>query len=746
MKKLALLILLLPVMAFAQMPGSFLTPRNAGVRHAIIFYAGDATGANFAARHYDLIIGAGGGYKATMKAINPNLKVIEYLTMSTLRDNDTVSMRAWCNAKIAGGGSASYYNYDSMFLWTTAAMDLRFVDPRNGTVYTKSIGAGTHVQTNTWASWREALDMTFPASRDWLIYKTMAATRTSLTDGIMQDEAYDLFDVKWGMSGSAQWPNQLVGHITNSGPDHLDVNRWDHINPATGLRWRTGEVLDSLWRCKLVWMGALGDSLNNNSKFMMTNMAAYGIMGLDDIAQTPCYHQSNCNDGLSTYTGPTDNVLDAKLHQVGVLYGEGMLMSPQKPDYMPDSWRFMDSLGTVAAWSGGYAAFWYYIPDVSVTTYGIPRTQMYNYCSYLMAQNPSNCYYFVKQSISSHHNSNDYYGVGYPTRTSGSMSDTLLSWCGAYGVDIGSPAGFRSLVTAGVWKRQYTKGIVVWNNTGGTATVALGGTYAPVASDGTLGAGVTTTNIPSITGQIFVSTTIKPIITSSTPTVVEGNNLTFNVTTDSIPTQNIIFNYAATSGSATSGASCTAGVDFILKSGTDTILAGQTSKSITVATCDDGTAESSETITFTLSNVTPITVLTVTPSSGTITDNDTTTAIVSTPPSATEGQQLAFVVTRSSNVGAYTITYRTNDGTAQAPGDYVAQTTGQLTIPDGSFSGTIFILTNTDAVAEPTENMSVTLLTVSKGTITNATCQGNILDGTTPPSNANEKKLKLKKG
>lgn len=111
----------------------------------------------------------------------------------------------------------------------------------------------------------------------------------------------------------------------------------------------------------------------------------------------------------------------------------------------------------------------------------------------------------------------------------------------------------------------------------------------------------------------------------------------------------------------------------------------------------------------------------------------------------TEGGQLAFPVTRNWSDAAVTIFYNTVDGTAVAPGDYVAELNGQLTIPAGFSSGTIFVLTNADALLEPTQTMSVHLSSSSDGSIITADANGSIIDGTTPPSTTDEKKLKLKK-
>lgn len=111
----------------------------------------------------------------------------------------------------------------------------------------------------------------------------------------------------------------------------------------------------------------------------------------------------------------------------------------------------------------------------------------------------------------------------------------------------------------------------------------------------------------------------------------------------------------------------------------------------------------------------------------------------------TEGGQLSFLVNRNWTDSAVTIFYNTVDGTAVAPGDYVSELNGQLTMPTGFATGTIFIQTNTDALLEPTQTMGVHLSASTGGAFTTADATGSIADGTTPPSTTNEKKLKLKK-
>ncbi len=64
-------------------------------------------------------------------------------------------------------------------------------------------------------------------------------------------------------------------------------------------------------------------------------------------------------------------------------------------------------------------------------------------------------------------------------------------------------------------------------------------------------------------------------------------------------------NYATSNGTATSGASCTSGVDYVPASGTFTWNSGDASaRQFTITICNDGSNEDDETINLTLSNVT----------------------------------------------------------------------------------------------------------------------------------------------
>jgi hypothetical protein len=78
----------------------------------------------------------------------------------------------------------------------------------------------------------------------------------------------------------------------------------------------------------------------------------------------------------------------------------------------------------------------------------------------------------------------------------------------------------------------------------------------------------------------------------------------FDVSLSKTSTSTITVNYATSSGSATGGASCSAGVDFINISGGITFLPGDMNKSTNVTVCTDSVAESDETFTVVLSSPT----------------------------------------------------------------------------------------------------------------------------------------------
>jgi hypothetical protein len=114
----------------------------------------------------------------------------------------------------------------------------------------------------------------------------------------------------------------------------------------------------------------------------------------------------------------------------------------------------------------------------------------------------------------------------------------------------------------------------------------------------------------------------------SSPTYLEDESQTAVITVTRAlarpgegPAVTSTVDFATSSGSATGGAACTVGVDFINTSGTLTFLPGEVSKTFNVVTCPDSLVEANETVNLTLSNPTNGTL--GSPSTAVLTINDT---------------------------------------------------------------------------------------------------------------------------
>lgn len=104
-----------------------------------------------------------------------------------------------------------------------------------------------------------------------------------------------------------------------------------------------------------------------------------------------------------------------------------------------------------------------------------------------------------------------------------------------------------------------------------------------------------------------------------------------------------------------------------------------------------------------------------------------------------EGGELMFIVQASAAVSAnLTYDFATENGSAQAPGDFVAAS-GVSTILTGQSADTIYVTTVDDAVAEGDEAMSFVISNPSSGSISSTSAVGTITDNddtadNTPPA------------
>jgi hypothetical protein len=207
----------------------------------------------------------------------------------------------------------------------------------------------------------------------------------------------------------------------------------------------------------------------------------------------------------------------------------------------------------------------------------------------------------------------------------------------------------------------------------------------------------------------------------------EGNSGTtsfnFAVTLSNASDQPMTVNYATADGSAAAGS------DYVAKSGTLTIPAGQTSGTVTVLVNGDWQSESDETFYVNLSN----------PTNGTIADGQGMGFIYDDEPHiyisdvyAAEGNfgttTFDFTVTLSTASDIpVTVGFATADGSAVAGSDYVTAS-GTLTIPAGQTSGTVTVLLNGDHLSESDETFYVNLSNPTNGTIADGQGLGFIYD------------------
>ncbi len=234
------------------------------------------------------------------------------------------------------------------------------------------------------------------------------------------------------------------------------------------------------------------------------------------------------------------------------------------------------------------------------------------------------------------------------------------------------------------------------------------------------------------TGTITSDEAMPNISLSAGPSVIEGSNAVFTITMNRQSDVPISFDYATSSITAVSSS------DFTSMSGTATISALATSKTISVTTIDDSIDEPDETFSLSISN--PINATIGTSSSiATLQDNDPTPSFsIANNGSVTEGTPSLFTITLSaSSQQKFTVDYSTTSGTATAGSDFNPVSSSTVTFNPGDTTKVISITTIDDVAAEADETFTVTLsnplnTTLSGGsgvpTLTTAFALGTIND------------------
>ena len=215
-----------------------------------------------------------------------------------------------------------------------------------------------------------------------------------------------------------------------------------------------------------------------------------------------------------------------------------------------------------------------------------------------------------------------------------------------------------------------------------------------------------------------------PQLSITDASAAEGGTVQFTVTLTGTSNQTVTVDFQTGDGTAKAGS------DYTAASGTVTFTAGETTRSISVATLEDTIREEDETFSVTLTNPEGATLADDT-ATGTITDDDDTAlpalSIADADP-VTEGATAQFEVTLSAeSQQVVTVAYATADGTAVEDADYT-QTSGTLTFAAGETTRTIPVPTIDDDEQESEEHFTVTLSSPEGATLDDSSGQGTITD------------------
>jgi len=229
-----------------------------------------------------------------------------------------------------------------------------------------------------------------------------------------------------------------------------------------------------------------------------------------------------------------------------------------------------------------------------------------------------------------------------------------------------------------------------------------------------------------------------PTLSISNASVQEGNSgttdLVFTVMLSAVSNQDVSVSFVTQDQTASDSS------DYDAANGTLTILAGQTTGTITVKVRGDGAVEPNETFRVDLSDATNASIA-VGSATGTITNDDSVvpTIAISSPAARAENDgPMAFTVTLSQiSTQDVVVHYSTANGTATAGQDYTGQTNATVTIPAGQLTGVIDVTLLNDTADELDQTFTVTLLSSTTGA-TLATGQevatGTILDNDDAPT------------
>lgn len=237
------------------------------------------------------------------------------------------------------------------------------------------------------------------------------------------------------------------------------------------------------------------------------------------------------------------------------------------------------------------------------------------------------------------------------------------------------------------------------------------------------------------TGRILNDDAL-PSLSIANVTGAEGNsgtvNAVFAVTLSAASSASVTVDYSTFDGTADQPG------DYQAASGTLTFSPGQTNKAVIVAVNGDTTIETNETFTVALSKPTNATISGNGIGTGTITNDDALptlsigNATVEERNSGTVNAVFAVTLSAASS-NTVTIDYSTFDGSAVAPGDYVA-TSGTLTFTPGQTLKHILVPVRGDTLNEVNEAYTVSLSNAVNATISDGVATGTITNDDAVPT------------
>jgi hypothetical protein len=266
------------------------------------------------------------------------------------------------------------------------------------------------------------------------------------------------------------------------------------------------------------------------------------------------------------------------------------------------------------------------------------------------------------------------------------------------------------------------------------------------SSSGTINSGVTSSIGYDAAGNrsIFAaSVSGAPAFSVSEASAVEGGGLVFTLVKNGTGAASVSY--------ATADASAGAGADYNGASGTLSFAAGESSKTVALATIDDLGDEPNETLSLNLSGPSAGATIADGQGIGTIVDNDEPPPPPPPPPSfsvgdasATEGGNLVFTVTKTgAAVSVFGVNYASADGTATGgysggPVDDYYRAAGTVYFTASETSKTITVYGIDDGRDEPNETLILNLSGPTGGaTLSDSQGVGTILDNDDPPPPGN---------